>query len=150
MSYPPHGALNCDQQRRNPQRPNTNVDDRMLSSHCSLELLTQQDSNRLTCYVNHLAVASQHYWTPCSKNRHTCLSKHCWFPSPAVSSRQDWSNHLSLPLCPYFAPCLCLHRRAWSATALSVRRHLIGPFQQFILQPLAKQLFFPWAETNCR
>lgn len=64
------------------------------------------------------------------ENRDTCLSKHCWFLSPAVSSKQDWSKHLSLPLHPLFTRCLCICRRAQSAAALSVRRcHLICPFQ---------------------
>lgn len=65
----------------------------------------------------------------CSKeNRHTCLSKHCWFPSPAVNSEQNWSNCLSLPVCPHFIPCLCLHRCAQSS--LIVRRNpLTHPFR---------------------
>lgn len=70
------------------------------------------------------------------ENRHTCLSKRCWFSSHAVSSEQDWSNRLSLPLCPHFTPSLSIYRSAQSATVLAVRNcHLICPFQ-FILQPL--------------
>lgn len=83
-----------------------NANDQKLSPDGSSELPTQQELYRSMGCVKHLSLASQPCWAPQWFHREqTLLSKHCWFPSPAVSSEQSQSHHLSLPLTLY--PCLC-------------------------------------------
>lgn len=97
MSHPLHGTLNCSQQRRNPQRLNTSVEDLILLLRATRMTGPQQIyvlRKSLTPGLPGLGGSPGRS----KENRHTCLSKHRWFPSPAVSSKQDWSDPLPLPL----------------------------------------------------